>query len=116
LPDVRPAQQRPSAPLPTKTAKNYLDKQWAEVPFSSLPHSALVDYLAYYTERLPTLTQANHRASVEATIAAAEVELEKRREAEAAGADAETGELPDQEVGAPFLADPSEDPAHEHAS
>lgn len=89
-----PAQPRQRQPLPTKTAKNYQDKQYAEVPFASLPSSALVEYVAYYVGRLPTLTQANHRSSVEATIAAAEAEIERRREAEQAGANPDTGELP----------------------
>jgi hypothetical protein len=71
-------QQPAAAPLPTKTAKNYQDAQWADVPFASLPHSALIDYLTYYTERLPTLTQANHRKAVESTIAAAQAEAAGR--------------------------------------
>lgn len=92
-----PAQLPPPAatkPLPTKTAKNYQEKQWAEVPFASLPASALIDYIAYYRERLPTLTQANHRNAVELTLAAAEAEGHRRLEAEGLGADPETGELP----------------------
>lgn len=96
-----PAQLPPPAaertqPLPTKTAKNYPTKQWAEVPFSSLPNSALVDYLNYYTMRLPTLTQANHKKAVEATILAAQAEAQRRLDAEAAGADPETGEVQDE--------------------
>lgn len=92
-----PALPAQSGPLPTKTAKNYTDKQWAEVPFSSLPHSVLAEYLTYYTERLPTLTQANHRRAVELTIAAAQAEAKRRLDAEAAGADPETGEVPDSD-------------------
>lgn len=99
-----PAQLPPPAaernqPLPTKTAKNYPEKQYAEVPFSSLPSSALASYLNYYTERLPTLQQANHRKAVEATILAAQAEAQRRLDAEAAGADPETGEvLSDEEL------------------
>jgi DNA polymerase III delta prime subunit len=102
VPGARPAQP-PASPLPTKTSKSYSLKQWAEVPFSSLPHSALTDYIAYYVERLPTLKQANHIRAVEQTIAAAEAELARRTDAEAAGADPETGEVPeDHEQDPPF--------------
>jgi len=97
--EPRPTQPAQSGPLPTKTAKSYAVKQYAEVPFSSLPHSALTDYLNYYTERLPTLQQANHRKAVEATILAAQAEAQRRLDAEAVGADPETGEMQDD----PFL-------------
>lgn len=92
-PGMRPAQQ--PGPLPTKTAKNYPEKQYAEVPFSSLPLSALTAYINYYTERLPSLTQANHRKAVEATLMAAQAEAQRRLDVEAAGADPETGEVPE---------------------
>lgn len=118
LPQPQSPPLRPAAPrnLPVRTSKNYPQKQWAEVPWESLPSTALVEYIAYYAERLPSLTQANHKMAVDATLAAAEAELARRRQAEAAGADPETGELPDQEAGAPFQADPSEDPAGDHAA
>lgn len=98
-----PTPHAPASP-PTKTAANYPDKQWAGVPFGSVSGEALANYIAYYTERLPQLTQENHRLAVRATIAAAEAELQMRI------VDSEKGELPDQEIGAPFLADPSDDP------
>lgn len=87
-----PAADR-SQPLPTRTAKNYAQKRWADVPFGSLPHSALAEYLTYYTEKLPEIEQPNHRRAVEATILAAQAEAQRRIDAEAAGADPETGEV-----------------------
>jgi len=91
-----PKQLPAPKPLPTKTSKNYSVKEYAEVPFTSLPIAALTAYVAYYEERLPGIEQANHRAGVEATLEAARSELNEHRklEAEAAGADPETGEVP----------------------
>ena len=64
--------------LPTRTAKNYAVKECADKPFTELSDGELSAYLAYYTEKLPSLTQPNHVQAVEATIAAAEMELERR--------------------------------------
>lgn len=69
----------PKAPaLPTRTSKNYAVKACADKPFTELSDGELGSYLSYYNEKLPSLTQANHIAAVEATIAAAEAELERR--------------------------------------
>lgn len=88
--------QQPEAPLPTRTSKNYPDKQYADTPFESLPYTALIAYHKHYTDRLPTIEQPNHNRGVKRTIAAVEAMIEQRRreEAAAAGADEETGEVP----------------------
>lgn len=112
-----PAQQQQRPTLPTKTTAKYPVMQFADVPFASLPHSALTAYVSYYAERLKTTEQANHKKAIQATLAAAEAELGRRQDAESAGADQETGELPDQEADQhSFPFDPSEDPAHEHSA
>lgn len=86
-PEPPPAAPR-SQPLPTKTSKNYQVKQYAEVPFTSMPASALTEYVAHYTAKLPSITQDNHRAATLATIEAAQRELDKRidEESKSAGA------------------------------
>lgn len=88
-PQQPPAAPAPrSQPLPTKTSKNYQVKQYAEVPFTSMPASALTEYVAHYTAKLPAITQDNHRAATLATIEAAQRELDKRidEESKSAGA------------------------------
>lgn len=77
-----PAASAQSKPLPTKTSKNYHVEQYAEVPFSSMPASALGAYITHYTGKLKEATQPNHRAGISATIEAAQRELEARRQEE----------------------------------
>lgn len=77
-----PAAPTQSKPLPTKTSKNYHVEQYAEVPFSSMPASALGAYITHYTGKLKEATQPNHRAGISATIEAAQRELEARRQEE----------------------------------
>lgn len=71
-----------SKPLPTTTSKNYPNKQWADVPFRSLPASALTAYVQYYTDKLPTISQADHRAAAQRSLDAAKREIESRRQEE----------------------------------
>lgn len=78
-PAAAPAQ---SKPLPTVTSKNYPLKQYADVPFKSMPASELAKYIAHYTDKLPSLDQPNHRSAAMATIEAAKRELEHRRQEE----------------------------------
>jgi hypothetical protein len=81
-PAAAPAPQHRSQPLPTKTSKNYEKKQYAEVPFTSMPASALTEYVAHYTSKLPSIVQDNHRAATLATIEAAQRELNARLDEE----------------------------------
>lgn len=90
-----PPKNEPTKPLPTRTSKNYPVEQYADVPFASMPASALTAYVVFYDKKLadPDLNP-NHRGAVRESIRAAERELQKRRDAEAAGANPSTGELP----------------------
>lgn len=83
-------------PLPSRTSKNYPQKRYADVPYGSLSPAALSEYITYYEDKLPTIEQANHRHGAERHLEAARTELNERRkmEAEIAGADADTGEVP----------------------
>lgn len=78
----RQAEPPPSS-LPTRTTKKYPDTQYADAPFLSLPHSALVAYVAYYESKLPEADNDFHRNAVRMTILAAQKELERRRDEEA---------------------------------
>jgi hypothetical protein len=69
-------------PLPTRTSKNYPVTQYAEVPFTSMPSSALTAYIQHYESRLPTLDNEHHRAAAKMSILAAQKELEARRQEE----------------------------------
>jgi ERF superfamily protein len=72
-----PRQSPPqSKPLPTKTSANY--EPYPGVPFSSMPASALTEYVAHYTKKLPAISQPNQLAATRATIEAAQRELERR--------------------------------------
>lgn len=71
-----PAQPAQNKPLPTKTSKNY--QPHPEVPFTSLPSSALTAYITHYRSKVSGITQPNQRAATEATIEAAQRELDAR--------------------------------------
>jgi hypothetical protein len=106
----------------------YANSSVVDQPLTSVPTEKLVAYIGRLeatvkgpaSSKTPEAAANAKRASIDAVpyLNAARAELVERRkmEAEMAGANAETGELPDQEVGAPFLADPSDDPAGDHAS
>jgi len=81
--------------LPTSTSKKY--EPAPNIPFKSLTTKQLVEYIAHYSAKLddPNLNDF-HRQGVKDHVQAAELELMDRREAEAemAGANVETGEVP----------------------
>jgi hypothetical protein len=101
----------------------YSNSSVKDQPLTSVPTEKLVAYIDRLeqtikgpaTSKTPETAANAKRASVDAVpyLAAARAELVERRklESEMAGV-----VLPDQEVGAPFLADPSEDPALEHSA
>jgi hypothetical protein len=69
----------PAKPLPTRTSENYPVEQYAGVPFSSMPASALGAYIKHYEEKLLTIKVEHHAFAAKRSILAAQKELEARR-------------------------------------
>lgn len=94
--------------LPTRTSKNYAVTALRDKPFTELSDGELTEYLAYYTEKKGSPVfqglHAAHQAAVDATIAAAELELERRIQEEGQPLDNDNA------------ADPFEEPAAEPAA
>lgn len=88
-PQTRPPEQQrraeeqpksePAKPLPTRTSENYPVEQYAGVPFSSMPATALTAYVKHYQDKLPELQNEHHAYAAKRSVLAAQKELEARR-------------------------------------
>lgn len=74
-----PPKSEPAKPLPTRTSENYPVEQYAGVPFSSMPATALTAYVKHYQDKLPELQNEHHAYAAKRSVLAAQKELEARR-------------------------------------